>query len=749
MQRAVASRVHAERVANEERQQRLEVHGQRRHAAEEDERPQHGRRAPRIAEALPEGRTDRWHGRGPWRSVQRIGPDEEHAGDHGEVAHGVDAEVAGDPERRDRHPGDRGPDDARQVERRRAQRDGIDEILARHQLRDERLPHRHLDGVHETGHQREQVHVPDLDHAGQGEHEEGRGLRHRDAVDRDERATLVDAVGEDPTQRREEHRRPEHEGHDEAQLERRATQLEHEPRQRHRLHPRADQASDLPEPVAPIVRMAHRREAPGDTPAADSRNRRRPVGAASGTRQQWHHAAQMARWPKGEHSLTMLTKFRAAVERRNSGDEPRAIGHHGATNRARMQARAIPVRGVRRPRARRRRRTPLAALLLSLLAFAAPTLTLAPLQASEPLAAGPRPIDQLAPRPADTLPQPADAADLTDVLTRIVQPTPPAYVAPGPRFQEALDAARAAASAHGVTFAAVRDGELVWAGASGRARDGRTDLEPASPLVIGSVTKTFVAATVLQLVEEGRLRLDDPARRHLPEVAALGERITVRQLLDHTSGLADLFNDTTRRGLEEDVAHAWTADEIFETLHAPWYRPGEGWAYANTNYYLLAMIAERLTGGRLADELERRFLAPLGLGTASVLDGTSVGSPLAAAWTTLFWGSGAMAASAADLARWGDALYNGDVLSPTTRRAMLNVNDHDYGLGVQRIEIGSLTGYGHTGLLNTDTTLLLHLPQERLTLALLVNRSHVDLAGMLRAEPADGPSLLELALDAS
>jgi D-alanyl-D-alanine carboxypeptidase len=418
-----------------------------------------------------------------------------------------------------------------------------------------------------------------------------------------------------------------------------------------------------------------------------------------------------------------------------------------------MQARAIPVRGVRRPRARRWRRPPFAAVLLSLVAFAAPTLTLAPLQASEPLAGGPRPIDQVAERSAVAPPHPADVtdvADLTDVLARVVQPAPPAYVAPGPQFQDALDAARAVGSAYGVTFAAVRDGELVWTGASGRARDGRTALEPASPLVIGSVTKTFVAATILQLVEAGQLRLDESARTYLPEVRALSGQITVRQLLDHTSGLADLFNDTTRRGLEEDARHAWTAEEIFETLHAPWYRPGEGWAYANTNYYLLAMIAERLTGGRLADELERRFLEPLALDTAAVLDGTGVGSPLEAAWTTLFWGSGAMAASAADLARWGDALYGGDVLSPATRRAMLAVNEHDYGLGVQRIEIGKRTGYGHTGLLNTYTTLLLHLPEERVTLALLVNRSHVDLAAMLDAEPAGGaPSLLELALDGS
>jgi len=415
--------------------------------------------------------------------------------------------------------------------------------------------------------------------------------------------------------------------------------------------------------------------------------------------------------------------------------------HDVPTNRARRHARAIPVRGERRPRINLWRRTPLVAALLSLLAFASPTLTLAPLNASAPRAAGPQPIDEIS-RPIRA----PRSLDLVDSLVRAV--SPPAatdVVAVAPRFQAALDAARAEGAAFGVTFAAVRDGDLLWSGSSGRARDGRTILSPASELVIGSVTKTFVAAAILQLVEEGRLELDDPVRDHLPQARDLSGEITLAALLDHTSGLADLFNDTTRTGLEEHPERAWTADEILGALHEPWYAPGEGWAYANTNYYLLGMVIERVTGRSLADELERRFLAPLDLDATHLLDGT-VGGPLEPAWTTIFWASGAMTSSAADLARWGDALYGGTVLDPSTRRAMLRLNSHDYGLGVQLVEVGDESGYGHTGLLNTYTTLLYHLPAEDVTIALLVNRSHVDLGAMLTAEPADGPSLLELAL---
>ena len=143
-------------------------------------------------------------------------------------------------------------------------------------------------------------------------------------------------------------------------------------------------------------------------------------------------------------------------------------------------------------------------------------------------------------------------------------------------------------------------------------------------MVIGSVTKTFVSATVLELVDEGRLSLDDSVRRFLPDVSQVSREITIRQLLDHTSGLADVFNDATRRGLEEHPERAWSTRQLLASLHAPWYQPGEGWAYANTNYYLLGMIVERVTGSTLEQEIERRFLDPLDLGSTRMLRGETI-----------------------------------------------------------------------------------------------------------------------------
>ena len=411
------------------------------------------------------------------------------------------------------------------------------------------------------------------------------------------------------------------------------------------------------------------------------------------------------------------------------------IGDDAFTKRRHRQVRAITVRGERHSGTHPRLRAPLAGSLLSLLVLLSPELTLAPLNAVEPHRAAPAPIDRILEavlpqstrpiddRPSEPEPEPADTA----------------------AFAAAMRAARMAGEAQGITFAVMRDGELYWTGADGRARESSAAITPSDGLVIGSVTKTFVAATILQLVEERALTLSDPVRDHLPGQAALSPAITIRQLLDHTSGLADLFNDTTRTGLEEHPEHAWSSAEVLDTLHAPWYEPGEGWAYANTNYFLLGLVVEEVTGSTLAQELDRRFLVPLELERTRVLTAApDDGGPLAPAWTTIFWSSGAMTASAADLASWGDALYDGEILSDRSLAEMIELNRHDYGLGLQRIEVPGAVGYGHTGLLNTYTSVLLHLPEQDVTLALLVNRSQVDLGAMLAAKPPGGPSLLEL-----
>ncbi|OKI31432.1 D-alanyl-D-alanine carboxypeptidase [Saccharothrix sp. CB00851] len=171
-----------------------------------------------------------------------------------------------------------------------------------------------------------------------------------------------------------------------------------------------------------------------------------------------------------------------------------------------------------------------------------------------------------------------------------------------------------------------------------RVRSGYGDVDRRTPVPwrvkfrIGSYTKTFVAATVLQLVDEGRLSLEDSVERWLPGAVAGngndGTRITVRQLLQHTSGLTDYVGKMPELFLEEEFEKNRFRTYRPEQLVAlalqspPDFPPGEGWNYSNTGYVLAGMIIERVTGNTWQHEVRTRIVEPLGLRDTS-LPGTS------------------------------------------------------------------------------------------------------------------------------
>ncbi|MGW1991874.1 serine hydrolase domain-containing protein [Embleya sp. NPDC001921] len=174
----------------------------------------------------------------------------------------------------------------------------------------------------------------------------------------------------------------------------------------------------------------------------------------------------------------------------------------------------------------------------------------------------------------------------------------------------------------------VRGDGGVWRGTSGVAALGTTREMPAhGRFRVGSITKTFVATVVLQLVDEGRFHLDDTVEKWLPGVVPGGHRITVRQLLNHTSGVPDY-----RRTLpmpptpefEADRFRTWSATELIQraVAQAPTSEPGTRYAYSNTGYLLLGEIIRKATGRSYAEEIERRIIEPLRLHGTS-LPGTS------------------------------------------------------------------------------------------------------------------------------
>ncbi|MGC4750414.1 serine hydrolase domain-containing protein [Micromonospora sp. DT201] len=175
----------------------------------------------------------------------------------------------------------------------------------------------------------------------------------------------------------------------------------------------------------------------------------------------------------------------------------------------------------------------------------------------------------------------------------------------------------------------VRDEHGVWRGTSGLAELNTTRAVPVhSRFRAGSITKTFTATVVLQLVAEGRLRLDDPVEAWLPGAVPDGHRITVRHLLNHTSGLYDYLRTLPMPPSPEFLTNrwrTWTPDELVARAVAnpptsdP---PGSTFAYSNTGYLLLGQIVEQVTGRSYGEEIERRIIRPLRMHSTS-LPGTS------------------------------------------------------------------------------------------------------------------------------
>lgn len=253
--------------------------------------------------------------------------------------------------------------------------------------------------------------------------------------------------------------------------------------------------------------------------------------------------------------------------------------------------------------------------------------------------------------------------------------------------------------------------------------------DPRGHFRIGSATKSFVATVVLQLVDEKKLRLDDPIDEHLPGTVPNGDDITVRQLLNHTSGLYDYMSEpgySTNRWRGEDRFDSYRPSQLLDVAfaHDPHFEPGTDWRYSNTNYIVAGLLIERVTSNSYADEIESRILKPLRLRHTS-LPGTdpSIPEPHAHGYTevdgetvdateqdpSLDWAAGEMISTTRDLTRYFSALLDGDLTSDASLKAMRDTVEtgtfFEYGLGLQRFDLPCGEAmYGHSGQLLGYTT---------------------------------------------
>ena len=241
---------------------------------------------------------------------------------------------------------------------------------------------------------------------------------------------------------------------------------------------------------------------------------------------------------------------------------------------------------------------------------------------------------------------------------------------------------------------------------------------------IGSITKTFVATVVLQLTAEGRLSLNDSMATLLPGVIT-GHgydpaRITVRQLLQQTSGIPDYLNDTALFGNPNNpqpYEQTWQPQQLVD-IALSLGPPVHGWEYSNTNYILLGMIIQKVTGQSPITEINRRILAPLGLrATSFPLTSTQIPSPYAHGYygsqdvtnlvnPSVAWTAGAMISTVDDVATFYRALLTGRLLPPAQEHELLTTIPVDdigelfpehYGLGIYSVQLSCGTAWGHDG----------------------------------------------------
>ncbi|MFJ3106146.1 serine hydrolase domain-containing protein [Streptomyces sp. NPDC086835] len=299
-----------------------------------------------------------------------------------------------------------------------------------------------------------------------------------------------------------------------------------------------------------------------------------------------------------------------------------------------------------------------------------------------------------------------------------------AQVHSNPALQKALDDL-VKAGAPGA-MAEVRSAEGTWTGSSGRGDLLRT--EPPRPdglFRAGSVTKTFVATAVLQLVDEGKISLEDSVERHLPGLVPTGEKITVRQLLNHRSGLFDYTESLWPGGLreiyEKRFAQYTPLDLIREAnRHKPNFEPGTKGGYSNTNYVLLGLLIEKVTGKPVEKQIDERILKPIKLHQTSFPGkATNIPGPHAHAYLRLdgadspfvdmtksnmswAWAAGALTSSTHDLNTFNKALIGGKLISDDMLKEMKEAEPlgagAPYGLGITRLDDPDFgTAYGHTG----------------------------------------------------
>ncbi len=290
----------------------------------------------------------------------------------------------------------------------------------------------------------------------------------------------------------------------------------------------------------------------------------------------------------------------------------------------------------------------------------------------------------------------------------------------------------------------LKDGSLVYQKAAGYAMvqgEAGQLANSDTKYRIGSITKVFTAVLILQMVEEEKLELNQSIETFFPGLTN-ADKITVRHLLEHTSGLENL---TAREDYMSFHTRAFTREELMKDyIHGNLeFKPGDQFKYSNTGYILLGFILEDLNGKSYADLIEERISKKLGL------ESTYVGSTINALYneaqsynyrgrwavssethSSIPGAAGNIVSSSKDLLRFLDALFHEELISDESLALMQEMEEGNYGLGLMRAPYYDQWGYGHNGGIDGFRSMAYYFPEMDLGVCLLSNALNYDLNQM-------------------
>jgi len=307
----------------------------------------------------------------------------------------------------------------------------------------------------------------------------------------------------------------------------------------------------------------------------------------------------------------------------------------------------------------------------------------------------------------------------------------------------------------GCAVGVYRDGRLVFARGYGRANlEWNIPITPRSVFDIGSTSKQFTATAIVLLAEEGKLSLDDDVRKFLPELPDYGQTITLRHLLNHTSGLRDYLGLMDLAGIPTEN---WTTEDdalaIIVRQKEANFAPGERWAYSNTGFFLLSQVVKRVSGQTLRQFAEARIFQPLGMTHSHYHDDHGMivaGRATAYAPEAKGWridmsnfeqlGDGAVMTTVEDLLRWDTNFYRnrlgqaapGLIRTLAAPGRLANGDVLDYGLGLVVGNWRGLATVSHGGAWAGYRAELFRIPGEKLAVACLCNFASADPSAFAR-----------------